>query len=118
MVLRGFVRDETVRRCLNGSGLRDFASPCEQSHVLADGGGKSERFTWDGLALVQRGDATMINEPHVGGGNPVVSSAGTTYFNDVFGTTVGARRQSRYAANSMTAFGEGGSRHAFFTGKP
>ena len=118
MVLSGFVRDETVRRCLNGSGLRDFASPCEQSHVLADGGGKSERFTWDGLALVRRGDATLINEPHVGGGNPVVSSLGATYFNDVLGTTVGASRRSRYAANSMTAFGEGGSRHAFFTGKP
>jgi RHS repeat-associated protein len=82
------------------------------------GGGKAEQFTWDGLALVQRGDATLINEPHVGGGNPVVSSLGVTYFNDVLGTTVGARRQSRYAANSMTAFGEGGSRHAFFTGKP
>ena len=51
----------------------------------------SEAFLWDGLALVRRGDESFVNEPHVGGGNPVVSSKGATYFNDVLGTTVGVR---------------------------
>ena len=82
------------------------------------GGGRTEEFEWDGLALVRRGDERFVNEPHPGGGNPVVSSKGVTYLNDALGTTVGARRGARYSAAALTAFGEGGGRHAFFTGKP
>lgn len=42
-----------------------------------------------------------------GGGNPVVSSSGTTYFNDMLGTTVGSKTQGRkYSAAALTAFGE------------
>ena len=82
------------------------------------GGGRAEDFEWDGLALVRRGDERFVNEPHPGGGNPVVSSKGVTYLNDALGTTVGARRGARYSAAALTAFGEGGGRHAFFTGKP
>ena len=82
------------------------------------GGGRAEEFEWDGLALVRRGDERFVNEPHPGGGNPVVSSKGVTYLNDALGTTVGARRGARYSAAALTAFGEGGGRHAFFTGKP
>ena len=75
----------------------------------------SEAFLWDGLALVRRGDESFVNEPHVGGGNPVVSSRGATYFNDALGTTVGvregrgaSRKKSgrRYTAAALTAFGE------------
>ena len=82
------------------------------------GNGKTEDFGWDGLALIRRGDERFVNEPHVGGGNPVASSKGTTYFNDILGTTVGAKNGRKYTAAALTAFGEGGSRHAFFTGKP
>ena len=103
----------------------------------------SEAFHWDGLALVRRGDERFVNEPHAGDapkklrsggkprakrsarrarkgprGNPVVSSKGVAYLNDALGTTVGARRGARYSAAALTAFGEGGGRHAFFTGKP
>ena len=103
----------------------------------------SEDFLWDGLALIRRGDERFVNEPHVGNapkklrfvgkpraqrsarrarkgprGNPVASSKGTTYFNDMLGTTVGAKKGAKYTAAALTAFGEGGSRHAFFTGKP
>ncbi len=100
----------------------------------------SEDFLWDGLALVRRGDEGFVNEPHVGDapkklrfggkprakrsarrarkgprGNPVVSSKGMTYFNDVLGTTVGVREgrgssrlksKCRYTAAALTAFGE------------
>ncbi len=75
----------------------------------------SEDFYWDGLALVRRGDEMFVNEPHAGGGNPVVSSRGAAYFNDALGTTVGvregrgaARKRSarRYTAAALTAFGE------------
>ena len=102
------------------------------------GDGTSESFLWDGLALVRRGDESFVNEPHVGGGNPVVSSKGATYFNDVLGTTVGVRegrgaarakqgdKAPRYTAAALTAFGEplpgqgvgAPSSGAFFTGKP
>ena len=58
----------------------------------ANYGGKTEGFLWDGLALVRRGDEQFVNEPHVGGGNPVASSKGTSYFNDMLGTTVGAKK--------------------------
>ena len=90
----------------------------------------SEDFLWDGLALVQRGGEQFINEPHVGGGNPVVSSKGTSYFNDMLGTTLGAKgKYKRYSAAALTAFGEDISdasscspfpvpHSPFFTGKP
>ena len=46
------------------------------------GNGKAEDFGWDGLALIKRSDERFVNEPHIGGGNPVASSKGATYFND------------------------------------
>ena len=88
-----------------------------------------ETFTWDGFALIQRGDEHFLNEPHVGGGNPVVSSKGTSYFNDMLGTTVGAKSGKTYSAATLSAFGEDLNHHcpppptfssssSFFTGKP
>ena len=56
---------------------------------------ETETFLWDGLALIQRGDEQFMNEPHVGGGNPVASSKGTSYFNDALGTTVGSSGRSQ-----------------------
>ena len=92
---------------------------------------QSETFLWDGLALIQRGDDQFMNEPHVGNapkklrfegkpraqrsarrarkgpsGNPVASSNGTSYFNDVLGTTVGAKKDGKYSPAALTAFGE------------
>ena len=66
----------------------------------------SSDLLWDGLALVRRGDEQFVNEPHVGGGNPVASSKGTSYFNDALGTTVGAKKDGKYSAAALTAFGE------------
>ncbi len=87
---------------------------------------ETENFLWDDLALIQRGDEQFINEPHVGGGNPVASSKGTSYFNDVLGTTVGSKSNGKYSAAALTAFGEDLTVHSptptqnsnFFTGKP
>ena len=86
----------------------------------------SETFEWDGLALVRRGGEQFVNEPHVGGGNPVASSKGTSYFNDMLGTTVGSKSKGKYSAAALTAFGENLSVDSptptqnsnFFTGKP
>lgn len=85
------------------------------------GDGRAERFAWDGLALVRRGGESFICEPHVGGGNPIVSSEGTAYLNDMLGTTVAAKSARRCSAAALTAFGEplpGAGGGAFFTGKP
>jgi RHS repeat-associated protein len=90
------------------------------------GEGGSEDFHWDGLALIQRGDEQFMNEPHIGGGNPVASSNGTSYFNDALGTTVGAKKDGKYSAAALSAFGENLSVDSptptqnsnFFTGKP
>ena len=84
----------------------------------ANYGETSESFLWDGLALVKRGESSFINEPHIGGGNPVVSSTGTSYFNDILGTAVGAKTGKKYSAAALTAFGEGDNSNSFFTGKP
>lgn len=86
----------------------------------------SEDFLWDGLALIKRGDERFVNEPHVGGGNPVASSKGTSYFNDMLGTTVGSKSNGKYSPAALTAFGEDLTVHTptpthnsnFFTGKP
>ena len=67
---------------------------------------ETETFLWDDLALIQRGDEQFMNEPHVGGGNPIASSKDTSYFNDALGTTVGAKSNGKYSAAALTAFGE------------
>ena len=107
-----------------------LASATVGSALRADRGAtplsETETFLWDGLALIQRGDEQFVNEPHVGGGNPVASSKGTSYFNDALGTTVGSKSNGKYSAAVLTAFGENLSVHSptptqnpnFFTGKP
>ena len=90
------------------------------------GGNATETFLWDGLALIQRGDEQFVNEPHIGGGNPVASSKGASYFNDALGTTLGSKSDGKYSAAALSAFGENLSVHSptpthnsnFFTGKP
>jgi RHS repeat-associated protein len=94
--------------------------------ATANYGSTSESFGWDGLALIQRGDEQFVNEPHVGGGNPVASSKKATYFNDLLGTTVGQKTGNTYTAAALTAFGEPlpnaqpstPNAQPFFTGKP
>ena len=86
---------------------RTYTYHADGQLATANYGDSSESFSWDGLALVQRGGERFINEPHVGGGNPVVSSKGTSYFNDMLGTTVGSKTKGRkYSAAALTAFGE------------
>ena len=114
-----------------GSALRGGSSAMVGSPLRGDRGRvgdaplpETETFLWDGLALIQRGDEQFVNEPHIGGGNPVASSKGTSYFNDALGTTVGAKKDGKYSAAALTAFGENylttqpPNHQTFFTGKP
>lgn len=89
--------------------------------------GKIEKWSWDGLGLVARGDERYINEPHASGGTPVMSltSKGVRYHtSDYLGTTLCStdaqgKVTDRYEG---TAYGQGGGLQedpsARFTGKP
>ena len=117
---------DKVLSVTDGDMTRTFAYHADGQLASANYGDTSESFAWDGLALIQRGDEQFVNEPHVGGGNPVASSKGTSYFNDMLGTTVGSKSNGKYSAAALTAFGEDLTVHSptptqnsnFFTGKP
>ena len=126
---------DKVLSVTDGDTIRTFSYHADGQLASATVGGghrmprtpsETETFLWDGLALIQRGDEQFINEPHIGGGNPVASSKGTSYFNDALGTTVGSKKGGKYSAAALTAFGEDLTVHSptptqnsnFFTGKP
>ena len=84
-----------------------------------------ETFEWDGLALIERNGTKYINEPHAGGGNPVLAIGGKdteateTIFTDMLGTSIGKIEENRYSAIAKTSFGADTSDNSsFFTGKP
>jgi RHS repeat-associated protein len=82
--------------------------------------------SWNGMALVARGEERYINEGHITGGLPIVSqtSEGVQYHqHDHLGTTVASYSQDGaiISAYETTVFGQGeleDSRTARFTGKP
>ena len=83
-----------------------------------------EKTEWDGLALIERNGTKYINEPHVGGGNPVLAIGGDgqkteAIFTDMLGTSLGTANNETYTAITKTSFGADTSDSAsFFTGKP
>ena len=81
-----------------------------------------ETFEWDGLALIERNGTKYINEPHAGGGNPVLAIGGETteaIFTDMLGTSLGKIEENRYSAIAKTSFGADTSDNSsFFPGKP
>ena len=107
-----------------------LASATKRSAVKPKKGGKpqapeTEEFLWDGLALVKRGGASYVNEPHPGGGAAVLSSKDGVMFNDILGTTLGVEGEGGYTATPLTAFGDGPAQRLnastpqpLFTGKP
>ncbi len=115
---------DKVLSVTDGDTKRTFTYHADGQLASVNCGDSSESFAWDGLALIQRGDEQFVNEPHVGGGNPVASSKGTSYFNDALGTTVGSKSNGKYSAAALTAFGENHlttqppNHQTFFTGKP
>ena len=115
---------DKVMSVADGDTTRTFTYHADGQLASANYGDASESFVWDGLALIQRGDEQFVNEPHVGGGNPVASSKGTSYFNDMLGTTVGSKSNGKYSAAALTAFGENHptteppNHQTFYTGKP
>lgn len=81
-----------------------------------------ETFEWDVLALIERSGTKYINEPHAGGGNPVLAIGGESteaIFTDMLGTSIGKVEENGYSAIDKTSFGADSSdKSSFFTGKP
>ena len=83
-----------------------------------------ETFEWDGLALIERNGTKYINEPHAGGGNPILAIGGDgqkteAIFTDILGTSIGKVSGNGYSAIDKTSFGADTSdKSSFFTGKP
>ncbi len=98
----------------NGRQIAAFDYHVDGQIASATYSDKSESFIWDGLALIQRNENTFINEPHVTGGNPILSSQQGVMFNDMLGNTLSVNGKTV----DMTAFGETADKEAMFTGKP
>ena len=83
-----------------------------------------ETFEWDGLALIERNGTKYINEPHAGGGNPILAIGGDgqkteAIFTDILGTSIGKVSGNGYSAIDKTSFGaDTTDKSSFFTGKP
>lgn len=134
--------DKAIRVTENGRELAKFEYRNNGQLARAMRGNDIETFEWDGLALIERNGVKYINEPHAGGGNPILAttpapnansltspSQSQTIFTDMLGTSLGTVKNNAYSEIEKTAFGNLFSESAqpaeslssantFFTGKP
>ena len=117
--------DKVLKVTENGKTLADFEYHNNGQIAKAIRLDKTENFLWDGLALVKRDDTKFINEPHAGGGNPVLAiqdvdaDKSKAIFTDMLGTSLGSTVEDQYNNISKTSFGaDTTDTSAFFTGKP
>ena len=72
--------------------------------------------------FIERNGTKYINEPHAGGGNPILAIGGDSseaIFTDMLGTSMGKVEENGYSAIDKTSFGADTSDNSsFFTGKP
>ena len=86
--------DKVLKVTENGKTLADFEYHNNGQIAKAIRPDKTENFLWDGLALVKRDDTKFINEPHAGGGNPVLAiqdvdaDKSKAIFTDMLGTSL------------------------------
>ena len=103
--------------------IRSFRYHMDGQLAAAYDGSNTETFLWDGLALIRRDTTNYLNEPAVTGGNPVIAGE-KTLFNDLLGSTLGAKSADGFSAIERDAFGEVKPGEPadpginFFTGKP
>ena len=85
--------------------VRSYSYHMDGQLASASDGRRVETFLWDGLALIRRDGTNYLNEPAITGGNPVMAGD-KVLFNDLLGSTLGAKSAAGYAPSKMTAFGE------------
>lgn len=116
--------DKVMRVAEDGKELARFEyhNNNQLAKVIRENG--IETFEWDGLALIERSGTKYINEPHVGGGNPILAIGGDgqkteAIFTDMLGTSIGYVKDGNYSKITKTCFGADTSdKSSFFTGKP
>lgn len=113
--------DKVMQVSKNGKILANFEYHNSGQIAKAIRGSNVETFEWDGLALIERSGTKYINEPHAGGGNPVLAVAENTetIFTDILGTSLGTVKENQYSNIDKTSFGaDSTDKTSFFTGKP
>jgi len=113
--------DKVMRVAESGKEVAKFEYHNNGQIAKAIRGGTAETFAWDGLALVERNGIKYINEPHVGGGNPILAIGENSdiIFTDMLGTSLGMVKETGYSAIAKTSFGsDSNDNSSFFTGKP
>ncbi len=114
--------DKVMRVSKDGKELARFEYHNNNQLAKAIRENSIETFECDGLALIERNGTKYINEPHAGGGNPILAIGGETteaIFTDMLGTSLGKIEENRYSAIAKTSFGADTSdKSSFFTGKP
>ena len=109
--------DKVLQMSEGAEMVRSYSYHMDGQLASASDGRRVETFLWDGLALIRRDGTNYLNEPAVTGGNPVMAGD-KVLFNDLLGSTLGAKSAAGYAPSKMTAFGERADTSVFFTGKP
>ena len=110
--------DKVMRVAEDGKELARFEYHNNGQLARAMRGNDIETFEWDGLALIERNGVKYINEPHAGGGNPILAttpapnansltspSQSQTIFTDMLGTSLGTVKNNAYSEIEKTAFG-------------
>ena len=116
--------DKVMRVAENGKELARFEYHNNNQLAKAIRESGVETFEWDGLALIERNGIKYINEPHAGGGNPILAIGGDgqkteAIFTDILGTSMGKVSGNGYSAIDKTSFGaDTTDKSSFFTGKP
>jgi len=105
----------------NGKTVADYDYTVDGQLAKSNVSGKEESFVWDDLALIQRNNTELTNEPYVTGGNPIMAND-KALFNDMLGSTLGVAANGSYTPINRTSFGEvdnaSSGEYNFFTGKP
>ena len=109
--------DKVLQMSEGAEMVRSYSYHMDGQLASASDGRRVETFLWDGLALIRRDGTNYLNEPAITGGNPVMAGD-KVLFNDLLGSTLGAKSAAGYAPSKMTAFGESADTSVFFTGKP
>ena len=113
--------DKVMRVAENGKTLANFEYHNNGQIAKAIRENGIENFEWDGLALIERNGTKYINEPHAGGGNPVlaIGENSEAIFTDMLGTSLGVANGNNYSQITKTSFGaDSNNENSFFTGKP
>ncbi len=101
--------DKVMRVAEDGKELARFEYHNNNQLAKAIRENDIETFEWDGLALIERNGTKYINEPHPGGGNPILAIGGKdteateTIFTDMLGTSLGKIEENRYSAIAKTS---------------